>query len=389
MLRLKQILIFLGIFGLILALSHLYMVGRINYYLHLSQKEYFFVALIFGSCAFLTWLIIPLSQILPKSVKIIVAWGIYPWMGFALLMFVTIGATDIVWFFVKLIPEDYLPQPLFLFQYGFGVIALTLGISLGLISLWNGLRSVKIKPLTIHLKRLPESFNGFKIIQITDLHIGSLIKGPWLQEIVDKINALNPDLIVITGDLVDGSLEDLKHHVTPLRDLKASAGVYFVTGNHEYYSGVEAWCSYISHLGVRVLRNTHVSIMNSQGDSFDLAGVDDWGSRYLPEGGASLPKALEGRDSQKTLILLAHQPMAIYEAATRGGDLQLSGHTHNGQIWPFTYLVYLQQPYTKGLYRHKETQTQIYVSPGTGFWGPPMRLGSVAEITHITLQCEA
>jgi predicted MPP superfamily phosphohydrolase len=198
---------------------------------------------------------------------------------------------------------------------------------------------------------------------------------------------LKPDLIVITGDLVDGSVEELRHHVAPLADLQSLQGTYFITGNHEYYSGVDAWCTYIASLGVHILRNARVSISrNSTEDSFDLAGVDDWASRHFPGEGPNIRKALVNRDPNKVVILLAHQPVAVDEAATYDVDLQLSGHTHGGQIWPFTCLVYLQQPYTQGLYRHGDTQTQVYVSPGTGFWGPPMRLGTSAEITHITLR---
>jgi hypothetical protein len=191
-------------------------------------------------------------------------------------------------------------------------------------------------------------------------------------------------MIVITGDLVDGSVEELAQHVAPLADLRSQYGTYFVTGNHEYYSGVDQWCAYLTNIGVHVLRNERVSITNSSDESFDLAGVDDWSSRRFPA--EDLDTALAGRDPDKTLILLAHQPAAAHVAAAQGVDLQLSGHTHGGQIWPFNYLVPLQQPYTQGLYRHGNTQTQVYVSAGTGFWGPPMRLGTSAEITLITLR---
>ena len=249
------------------------------------------------------------------------------------------------------------------------------------------MRPVSVKPLTVTLDRLPQSLDGLRIVQITDLHIGPMIGGDWLRQVVDKVNALKPDIIAITGDVVDGSVEELSRHTAPLADLTAPHGVYFITGNHEYYSGVEEWCAHFTTLGLRVLRNERVSITaGAQQDSFDLAGVDDWASHAFPGQGADLPKALAGRNADKALILLAHQPAAIYEAAEHGVDLQLSGHTHGGQIWPFTYLVYLQQPYVAGLHRHRDTATQIYVSPGTGFWGPPMRLGTVAEITHITLR---
>lgn len=385
--QVKQILVFLGLFAFILVLSHFYMFVRISYYLQLTSDQRLFVALLLGSFSLLTLIVVPVSRMLPRTAATILAWIIYPWMGFALLMFVTLLATDMVWFLFKLVPVSHIPERRLLLQHCFGVVALGVTGILGGLSLWNGLRSVTVKPLTVALSRLPKSLDGFRIVQITDLHVGPLINGDWLRRVVNKVNALKPDLIVITGDLVDGSVEELRHHVAPIADLYAPHGTYFITGNHEYYSGVEQWCAHVTNLGVRVLRNERVSItVGSEDSSFDLAGVDDWGSRHFPGEGPNLPKALAGRDPNKALILLAHQPAAAHEAAAHGVDLQLSGHTHGGQIWPFTYLVYLQQPYTKGLYRHGNTETQVYVSAGTGFWGPPMRFGTSAEITHITLR---
>ena len=385
--RVREIMIFLGIFGFIVFSSHFYMFQRISYYLQITSNQRIALAWLLGGFALFTVIVVPLSRLSPPSAATILAWAIYPWMGFALLIFVTLLATDTAWLLLKLVPLRQIPEHRLLLQYCFGAIALSAAIMLGSFSLWNGLRPVTVKSLNIVLERLPKSFDGLRIVQITDLHIGPLIKGGWLRQVVNKVNALKPDLIVITGDLVDGSVEDLGRHVAPIADLQASHGIYFVTGNHEYYSGVEQWCDYIASLGIRVLRNERVSIsVGPKDNSFDLAGVDDWSSRHVPEVGANLQKALKGRDPNKTLILLAHQPAAVHEAAVHGVDLQLSGHTHGGQIWPFTYLVYLQQPYTKGLYRHGDTDTQVYISPGTGFWGPPMRLGTSAEITHITLR---
>jgi predicted MPP superfamily phosphohydrolase len=158
--------------------------------------------------------------------------------------------------------------------------------------------------------------------------------------------------------------------------------VYFVTGNHEYFSGVDHWLAHLTTLGIRVLRNERVAIGGA--DGFDLAGVDDWSAgRYGNGHGADLSRALEGRDRNRGLILLAHQPKQVFEAADAGVDLQLSGHTHGGQMFPFGYLVKLQQPYVAGFHIHQGTA--LYVSRGTGYWGPPMRVGSPAEITHIEL----
>lgn len=362
------------------------MFERINYYFQLTEEQRTFVVLILGGFSFLTLIVVPINRMLPRRAATILSWIIYPWMGIALLMFVILLATDMLWLLLKLIPANYLPKSHLLLQQYLGIMAFSVIGILVIFSLWKGLQSVTVKQLSITLNQLPQSLDGFRIVQITDLHIGPLINGHWLKRIVDKINALKPDLIVITGDLVDGTVEELRLHVAPIGNLQAHYGTYFVTGNHEYYSGVEQWCTYIASLGVRVLRNERVSITaGSENESFDLAGVDDWASHHFKGEGPNLAKALVDRDPNKVLILLAHQPAAIHEAAVQGVDLQLSGHTHGGQIWPFTYLVYLQQPYAKGLNRYNNTKTQIYVSPGTGFWGPPMRLGTSAEITHITL----
>jgi predicted MPP superfamily phosphohydrolase len=202
--------------------------------------------------------------------------------------------------------------------------------------------------------------------------------------VVKRVNDLRPDVIAITGDLVDGNVDELREHVAPLGDLKAELGVFFVTGNHEYYSGPDAWIRELARLNVRVLRNERVEL-ERDGVTIDLAGVDDYSSRGLAQGhGPDLPRALEGRDGSRALVLLAHQPRAFVEAAKLGVGLQLSGHTHGGQIWPWNWFVRLQQPYVAGL--HREGDAQIYVSRGTGYWGPPMRVAAPAEITQLVLE---
>ncbi len=382
--RFKQLVKFLGVFALILAASHFYMFERISSYLQLSPRPRMMVAFVLTLLPGLTLVSLPLRRILPRPAASALTWIVYPWMGIALIMFVTLVATDLVWLVLQFASPN--PPTEVHLPYDLGVAALSVAGLLCGVALWKGLASVAVKEMAVTLTRLPASFDGLRIVQITDLHIGPMIDGKWLRKVVDTINALAPDMIVITGDLVDGTVEELHHHVAPLANLRSRHGTYFITGNHEYYSGVDAWCAHAVQLGIKVLRNERVSIVSgATEDSFDLAGIDDLGGRHFPGDGPDLPKALAGRDLSKALILLAHQPAAIHEAATHGVDLQLSGHTHAGQIWPFNYLVPLQQPYSKGLHRHPDTQTQIYVSSGTGFWGPPMRLGTSAEITHITL----
>ena len=389
MTRAAHMMIFLGLFAVIIVMSHIYLFARINQYLQLTQGQRQCLAVLFGLFTILIPLSLPLSRILPREAATVLSWIVFPWIGCALLLLVVMAVTDLSWLAFRATPSFSLqdPERRVALQRLFGFAALGTTTMLSGYSLWNGLRQVTVKPITVTLNRLPKSLDGLRIVQITDLHIGPMIDGDWLRHVVAQVNALKPDLIAVTGDLVDGSVETLRNHVAPIAGLVAPLGVYFITGNHEYYSGVDEWCAHLASLGLRVLRNERVSITaGSEGHRFDLAGVDDWGSRQFPGAGPDLPKALEGRDPNQALILLAHQPAAIDEASTHGVDLQLSGHTHGGQIWPFTYLVHLQQPYVEGLHRHCDTATQIYVSSGTGFWGPPMRFGTVAEITNITLR---
>ena len=337
----------MGVFALILVLSHAYMFTRISYYLQLTDRQKIFVALTLGGFSLLTLLILPLSRQLPRKIGAVLSWIAYPWMGLALLLFVTLLATDIIWSLLNLVAIGNLPEPTTLLQYCFGAIALVTTALLGLYAAWKALGPVHVKPVTITLKQLPPSMDGLRIVQITDVHIGPLINGRWLQRVVNKINDLQPDLIAITGDLVDGSVDELRQHVAPLAGLTATHGTYFVTGNHEYYSGAEEWCAHICELGIRVLRNEHVSITAEDGSGFHLAGVDDWSTRHYPHTGHNVSKAVAEHDSKTVLILLAHQPASAHDAAKHGVDLQLSGHTHGGQIWPFNYLVKMQQPYIK------------------------------------------
>jgi uncharacterized protein len=242
-----------------------------------------------------------------------------------------------------------------------------------------GLRSVlsrtAVKALSIKLK----TERDFRIVQLTDVHVGPTIGRSFIAEVVAQVNALDADVVVITGDLVDGSVEELLEHVAPLAELKAKEGVFFVTGNHEYYSGADAWIAHLTSLGIRVLRNEGVEL-----SQIYLGGVDDATAHQFGNGhGEDVAKAALARPASKPFVLLAHQPKTVMNAVKSGVDLQLSGHTHGGQIFPWNFFVLLQQPYVAGLFTHETVQ--LYVSSGTGYWGPPMRVGAPAEITHITL----
>jgi predicted MPP superfamily phosphohydrolase len=259
-----------------------------------------------------------------------------------------------------------------------------LGAVLSITAVSRALGEWALRTVPVTLRRLPRAHDGFSIVQLTDIHVGPTIGRDFIEALVARVNALNPDLIAITGDLVDGDVATLGPLLEPLRGLRAPHGVFFVTGNHEFISGVEPWVSFLPTLGIRVLQNERVTIGEGAA-AFELAGVEDFSARRF--GGARRPdlhRALDGWDRARELILLAHQPKHAREAAREGVGLVLSGHTHGGQIWPFTYLVRLDQPWIAGL--HRTAETQVYVSEGTGYWGPPMRLGTRGEITRVVLR---
>jgi predicted MPP superfamily phosphohydrolase len=232
-------------------------------------------------------------------------------------------------------------------------------------------RGPRVRRVEIPLANLPVP--SYAIVQLTDVHIGPLIGRELAERVVAQIAALAPDLIVITGDLVDGRLHELQAEIEPLRGLHAPDGVWAVTGNHEYYWNAEQWLAHLGSLGIRVLRNQRVDIRGA----FDLAGVDD------SSASEDLPRALAGRDRGKPVVLLAHHPRVVERAAAAGVDLQLSGHTHGGQLLPLGWLARLFDPLVAGLGRFGGTW--LYVSEGTGYWGPPVRVGTTQEITAITL----
>jgi predicted MPP superfamily phosphohydrolase len=308
-----------------------------------------------------------------------------------MLLFFSLLSIDIIKLFLYIYSKINVPKDIVVdsSRRQFIINFLTLGVSAGVlvasgISVFNYLSKPIVTKIKFSLNSLPKIFNGYRIVQISDLHVGQLMTKSKLKEIVELVNELNPDLIAITGDLVDGSLELLSKEITPIKDLKAKDGVYFVTGNHEYYNGVEEWVKEIKSLGVNVLNNENTKILNGS-DSFYLVGINDFDAKRFGEKFApNLSKALSGINNNENVVLLAHQPLAVKEAAEFGVDLVLSGHTHGGQIWPFNYLVSLQQKFLKGFYQYKNTK--LYVNQGTGCWGPPMRLGSENEITEITLE---
>ncbi|RKH08677.1 metallophosphoesterase [Corallococcus sp. CA053C] len=261
--------------------------------------------------------------------------------------------------------------------------ALALGGGLAGYGSWRAFTAPEVTELVVRIPRLPRALEGLSIVQLTDVHVGPFIQRRFLDELVRRANALKPDLVAITGDLVDGSVPRLGGFVAALGNLQARYGTFFVTGNHDYASGANAWVAYLHSMGITSLRNRHVRIGDA-GGAFDLVGVDDWhGGRRLGQKGYDLEQALAGRDPERAAVLLAHRPANFKVAAERGVDLQVSGHTHGGQLFPMTALIRLQWEHSAGHYRHGDSH--LYVSRGCGFWGPPMRLGSPPELVKLVL----
>jgi hypothetical protein len=239
------------------------------------------------------------------------------------------------------------------------------------------LRGPRVKRVTVPLAKLPRSAHGYRIAVVSDIHLGPTLGRDFCRRVVDTINSTQPDLIAVVGDLVDGSVKDLGPAAAPLARLRARHGSYFVTGNHEYYSGAAQWVREVRELGLHPLENARTEMAG-----FDLAGVNDVAGES--EGhGPDFGRALGDRDTARAVVLLAHQPVQIHDAVKHGVDLQLSGHTHGGQLWPGNYLAELANPTVAGLERYGDTQ--LYVSRGAGAWGPPTRVGAPSDITVVEL----
>ncbi|MFM9695752.1 metallophosphoesterase [Streptomyces europaeiscabiei] len=238
-------------------------------------------------------------------------------------------------------------------------------------------RGPRLKRVTVPLAKLPRAAHGFRIAVVSDIHLSPMLGRGFAQKVVDTINSTQPDLIAVVGDLVDGDVADLGPAAAPLAGLKARHGSYFVTGNHEYISGAEQWVEEVRRLGLTPLENARREL-----PYLDLAGVNDIAGEDEGQG-PDFAKALGDRDTSRAVVLMAHQPVQIHDAVDHGVDLQLSGHTHGGQMWPMTYVAEAANPTLAGLERYGDTQ--LYVSRGAGAWGPPVRVGAPSDITVVQL----
>jgi hypothetical protein len=373
---------FITVLLLVLIGGHLYLAGRLVFAPALPAP---WRGLALATIAFGAALLVlqPIAERrLPVRLARWIAWPASIWMGFAFLLLMFTLASDLAQALMGAVAAaDRVDLVAARLQTG-AVVALALVA--GARGVRTALRPPALERVTLRLPRWPAALDGFRIVQISDVHIGPILDRRFAAEVVERCNALRPDLVVITGDLVDGDVARIGDEVEPFAGLRATHGVYFVTGNHDYYSGVDAWVARIERLGIRVLRNQHATIARGEA-AFDLAGVEDHHAHLVSRTQREdQPGALAGRDPQRPVVLLAHDPLSFRAAAALGVDLQLSGHTHGGQIWPFRYFVRLSTPFVVG--HHRRGASQLYVSRGTGFWGPAMRLFDPGEITELTIR---
>jgi predicted MPP superfamily phosphohydrolase len=310
---------------------------------------------------------------------------------FSILLFFAITSDIILYFYNKFLFQDQANLQITIGESRKEFIMNFINPSiLGLSTLLTGYGYVEatqdwtIENIKIKISNLSEDLSKIKIIQISDIHVGPTIKKDTIQRLVNKINELSPDIIAITGDLVDGSVLQLRDDVAPLKDLKSKFGTFFVTGNHEYYSGAISWVKELQNLGIRTLLNES-QVLRINNSNLLLSGVTDYrAGSILPEHETNPEACMINQPDCDLKILLAHQPKSIFRASKVGFDLQLSGHTHGGQYFPGNIFIYLFQEYVTGLYKHDNTW--LYVNRGTGYWGPPLRTGNKPEITSITFE---
>jgi uncharacterized protein len=369
-----RVYIFMTLFTIVFILLNLYISKRFIAKLDLSErlKKYFNIFLVVNFFGILGYLFSRYDANIPNLLYFLFSIPI----GVLFLLFCTAVVYDILRVVVQKVPLESKRREFF--KKSLDLAALGTGVLLSGRALYEA-KQLVIENVDVKIKDLAKPYS---IVQLSDLHIGGLINQHYIKQMVEKVNRLKPDLVVITGDLVDIKIENAMGALRELQKLDSIYGTYFIVGNHEYFHGIEKIIDTVKSLGIKVLENENLYI-GEKGKGFNLAGVYDWFGyrvdRYKPD----IQKAMENKDENSPTILLAHQPRYI-EEVKNGVDLILSGHTHGGQLYPFRFLVRLVQPYISGLHQHNK-DLQIYVSRGTGFWGPPMRLGSKAEITYLKL----
>lgn len=318
------------------------------------------------------------------TVAVLFGWGVFMYTLMALLVIEAIGWVKHLRAPKPVVanapPEN--PERRLLLSRAAAAGAVVAGTSAASFGAWRAFNPPQISEVPVKIPGLPKALEGFTIVQLSDIHVGAIIQERFLDQLVATANGAKPDLIAITGDLVDGTTDLLGRYVARLRNLSSKYGTHFVSGNHDYYSGWEAWAKALGGIDFNVLRNRFITIGEPDA-SFDLVGVEDWGARWA-RGGYDLDAATQGRDPSRPAVLLAHQPSGLELAADKGISLQLSGHTHGGQMFPATVIGdVIWGSKNTGLSRH--LTTQLYTSRGCGFVGPPLRVGAPPEVVKLVL----
>ncbi|GAB5897585.1 metallophosphoesterase [Mycolicibacterium mageritense] len=386
---------FIVILSAVLALIHTYLWKRLVKDTTLPGRARWLstAALVVAAAVLIGALVLP--RVIGPRESAWVAWPGYVWFGLASYLFLILLVLEPVRLLLRRwargrppaasdSTDAQLNRRLFLARSG-AVVAGAASVGLVGVGAANALGSPDLLRVPVHLRRLDPAFNGFRIAVVSDIHLGPLSGRAHTERIVEMINATEPDLVAIVGDLVDGTVEELGAAAEPLRDLHSREGTFFVTGNHEYFvDDTASWLRELERLGLQPLRNENTAISRGAA-AFDLAGVNDVAGKNRSDP-PDFDRALSGVAVDRPTILLAHQPVQVHEAAARGVDLQLSGHTHGGQMWPFHYVVRLAQPTLAGL--STVDDTQLYVTRGAGFWGPPVRIGAPPDISLLTLRSD-
>jgi predicted MPP superfamily phosphohydrolase len=318
------------------------------------------------------------GRLLPRPVARVLQWVGFVWMGVFALALTACAATDLAFF----VAGRAAPHPQ---EWGRAQALLVLGL-IGPALAWGffvARRTPVVERITVPIAGLGPELEGLKLVQITDVHIGETLDRRFLRRVVDQVNALKPDVIAVTGDTIDGPVAKLHDEVQGFGELKAPLGVFYVTGNHEYYHGAASWVAQMKRLGLIALHNEH-RVLQRGSSRLVIGGVPDVeGARFSASHAPSVELAFAGAPVGAPRILLAHQPRFARSAQGHSVQLMLSGHTHGGQIFPFMFLVRLQQPVISGF--RQLWGVPVYTSRGTGYWGPPFRVGPSSEITEITL----
>jgi len=369
-----RLILFITIFLSVFALLNLYIVKRFINKLHITDKNkrYFKIFLLINYIGVIGYMYGRYNPDIPNWLYFLLSLP----MGIVFLIFSTAVLYDISHLIINKTPLSDNRREFFKKGLDYASVGIALGLSGRAI---YEAKFIELEKVDIKIKDLKQSYS---IVQLSDVHIGGLIDQKFIRNIVKKVNVLNPDVVVITGDLVDIALHYAKPALSELKNLKSKYGTYFIVGNHEYLHGIDDIIGTVNSMGIKTLENENVYI-GEVNKGFNLAGVYDQAGYRMEHHEPDLNKALENTNKEVPTVLLAHQPVFI-EEVSNDVSLVLSGHTHGGQLYPFRVLVKMVQPYIAGLYKHSE-DTQIYVNKGTGFWGPPMRLGASSEITYITI----